>query len=117
VLIEVRVLSAPHIIVKDNEEASIQVGAEVPILTQQIAVSTGGVPSVQNQVQYRTTGIILKVTPTISMDDKVSLKIYQEVSDATSNTITPELSSPVITKRSSSTTLILEDGQVNFSKG
>ncbi len=113
----VRVLSAPHIIVRDNEEATIQVGAEVPVLSQQLAVSTGGLPSVQNQVQYRNTGIILRVVPTISTDNRVTLKIYQEVSDAVSNTITPQLQSPIITKRSSSTTLIIDGNQVALLGG
>lgn len=113
----VKVLSAPHIIVRDNEEATIQVGAEVPILTQQLAVSTGGVPSIQNQIQYRTTGIILRVTPTVSTDNRVTLKIYQEVSDAVSNTITPQLTSPVITKRSASTTLITDGNQIALLGG
>ncbi|RMH79455.1 MAG: general secretion pathway protein GspD [Acidobacteria bacterium] len=112
-----RVLSAPHIIVRDNEEATIQVGAEVPVLTQQLTVSTGGTPSVQNQVQYRTTGIILRVVPTISTDGRVSLKIYQEVSDAVPNTITPQLTSPVITKRSTSTTLIVDGSQIALLSG
>lgn len=113
----VRVLSAPHIIVRDNEEATIQVGAEVPILSQQLAVSTGGLPSVQNQVQYRNTGIILRVVPTISNDGRVTLRIYQEVSDAVSNTITPQLQSPIITKRSASTSLIVDGNQVALLGG
>lgn len=113
----VRVLSAPHIIVRDNEEAIIQVGAEVPILSQQLAVSTGGLPSVQNQVQYRNTGIILRVVPTISNDGRVTLRIYQEVSDAVSNTITPQLQSPIITKRSASTSLIVDGNQVALLGG
>ncbi len=110
-------LSAPHIIVRDNEEAIIQVGAEVPILSQQLAVSTGGLPSVQNQVQYRNTGIILRVVPTISNDGRVTLRIYQEVSDAVSNTITPQLQSPIITKRSASTSLIVDGNQVALLGG
>ncbi|ADO44830.1 type II and III secretion system protein [Hydrogenobacter thermophilus TK-6] len=112
-----KVLSAPHILVKDNEEAKIEVGAEVPILTQQIVPVTGGTLNVQNMVQYRTTGVILKVRPTVSADNSVTLKITQEVSDAVKNTVQPELTSPLITKRSASTTLILRNDQVGLLGG
>lgn len=112
-----KVLSAPHILVKDNEEARIEVGAEVPILTQQVVPVTGGTLNVQNMVQYRTTGVILKVRPTVSADNSVTLKITQEVSDATKNTVQPELTSPIITKRSASTTLILRNDQVGLLGG
>ncbi len=112
-----RVLSAPHIFVKDNEEASIEVGAEVPILTQQVVPVTGGTINVQNTVQYRPTGVILKVKPTVSADNSVTLKITQEVSDAVKNTVQPELTSPVITKRSATTTLILRSDQVGLLGG
>lgn len=112
-----KVLSAPHILVKDNEEAKIEVGAEVPILTQQVVPITGGTLNVQNMVQYRTTGVILRVRPIVSADNSVTLKITQEVSDAVKNTIQPELTSPLITKRSASTTLILRNDQVGLLGG
>jgi len=112
-----KVLSAPHILVKDNEEAKIEVGAEVPILTQQVVPITGGTLNVQNTVQYRTTGVILRVRPIVSADNSVTLKITQEVSDAVKNTIQPELTSPLITKRSASTTLILRNDQVGLLGG
>jgi len=112
-----KVLSAPHILVKDNEEAKIEVGAEVPILTQQVVPVTGGTLNVQNMVQYRTTGVILRVRPIVSADNSVTLKITQEVSDAVKNTVQPELTSPLITKRSASTTLILRNDQVGLLGG
>lgn len=112
-----KVLSAPHILVKDNEEAKIEVGAEVPILTQQVVPITGGTLNVQNTVQYRTTGVVLRVRPIVSADNSVTMKITQEVSDAVKNTVQPELTSPLITKRSASTTLILRNEQVGLLGG
>lgn len=112
-----KVLSAPHILTKDNEEAVIEVGAEVPILSEQLVSTVGGVPSVSNSIQYRPTGIILKVKPIISNSGTVTLRITEEVSDAIPNNISPELNSPIITKRSATTTLLLKDGQIALLGG
>ena len=109
---ELNILSTPYILVKNRETARIEIGAEVPIVTELLTTSSGGVPVVTTSVQYRPTGIILKVTPNISSDNVITLSIEQEVSDAIPNTLSPEIQSPIITKRSAKTSLILGDGQV-----
>lgn len=109
---ELNILSTPYILVKNREEARIEIGAEVPVVTELLTTSSGGVPVVTTSVQYRPTGIILKVTPNISSDNVITLNIEQEVSDAIPNTLSPEIQSPIITKRSAKTSLILGDGQV-----
>lgn len=76
---EVTILSRPSILVRNNEEASINVGTNEPIET---STST----SVQNpdyrttDVQYKDTGIILKVTPRINEDGIINMKIEQTLS-------------------------------------
>ena len=114
---ELRVLSAPHILTKNNEEAVIEVGSEVPVLSEQLISTSGGVPSVSNSIQYRPTGIILKVKPIISESGTITLKITEEVSDAIPNNISPDIKSPIITKRSATTTLLLKDGQIALLGG
>ncbi len=78
------VLASPHILALDNKEAKIEIGDEIPIatgLTQQPATGTGATTLVSTgQIQYRTAGIILTVTPHISEKGKVTLKISQEFS-------------------------------------
>lgn len=114
---KLNVLSAPYILVKNNEEAQIEIGAEVPIITEQMTSTSGGVPVITTAIQYRSTGIILKVKPTISSDGSVTLHIKEEVSDALPNTISPEVQSPIITKRATQTVLILKDGQIALIGG
>jgi len=114
---KLRVLSAPYILVKNREEAKIEVGAEVPIITELMTTTSGGVPVITTAVQYRATGIILRVKPIISEDGAITLKIEEEVSDAIPNTLSPEVQSPIITKRSATTTLVLKDGQVALLGG
>ncbi len=92
---DVKVLSNPSLVVVDNQTATLQVGDQVPITTGSATVlSTSN--TVVNTVDYRDTGIILRVVPRINSDGKVLLDVEQEISNVstTSNTgsLTPTLS-------------------------
>ncbi|WP_444996874.1 type II secretion system secretin GspD [Aliikangiella sp. IMCC44359] len=72
------VLSTPSLTTLDNEEASISIGQEVPIIT---GSTLGGNNSNPFQtVQRKDVGIKLKITPQINEGDSVLLTIEQEVS-------------------------------------
>jgi type II secretory pathway component GspD/PulD (secretin) len=99
------VLGSPHIMAADNRDARIQIGSQVPIVTdvQSTTVTT------QN-VQYKDTGVILKITPSINDSGLVALKIHQEVSDFTFQNIGTN-TFPVFTKREAETYMVAQDGQ------
>jgi general secretion pathway protein D len=105
------ILSSPRLLAKSGSEARIQVGSEVPILTSQQSAQTpvGGNPSIIQSIQYRSTGVLLSVKPTIHAGDRIDLEVSQEVSEATANT-TSAISSPIITNRKVATNLTLKDG-------
>lgn len=103
----VKVLSAPHILVRDEQPANIQVGSEVPILTSS-GQQTGTTVTFE-QVQYRPTGIILTVTPHIAENDFITLDIKQEVSDA-QETSTGVTNSPTFSTRQAETSLVIKSG-------
>jgi general secretion pathway protein D len=106
------VLSTPHILVKNNSEASINVGEEVPIITTQQTsqIQTGGSSNILQNIEYRSTGVILKVTPHINEEGSVVLDINQEVSQVTSLT-TGGIQSPTFGKREAKTSVLAQDGQ------
>jgi len=106
------VLASPHILASDNREAKIQVGSQIPIVTSEISsnVQTGGTTGIQRNIQYKDTGVILKVMPQINEGGLVSLDITQEVSDVR-EAITSGVNSPVIFKRETTTNLIVQNGQ------
>jgi general secretion pathway protein D len=107
------VLASPHIMAMDNKEASINIGAEVPIVTTQTTETAGGTGlgnTVTNNVEYRDTGVILKVTPHINEGRYVTLDIRQEVSQAQTN-ILGGTESPIIRNRIAETTMVVKDGQ------
>ena len=108
----VRVLSTPKLLSRSGGEARIQVGAQVPIVTSQGTSSQlqqQGTSAILQSIQYRDTGVILTVKPTIYAGNQIDLEIKQEVSEAVQNS-TSGLSTPVINTRTVSTQLSLEDG-------
>jgi general secretion pathway protein D len=105
------VLSSPHILAANNKEAKIEVGEEVPIVTSEY--SPESVDTTQTitsrSIQYRDTGILLTVTPRINEKGLVAMDVSQEVSQVSDQTISG-ISSPIITKRSAKTSLVVQNG-------
>jgi general secretion pathway protein D len=112
---QARVLSNPKIIARNGEAATIQVGSEVPVITsQQSTGSSGGfftpsTPNLIQTVQYRSTGVILRVRPVINSGNRLDLEIQQEVSTP-GPTSTGVTASPTINTRRVETKLSIRDG-------
>jgi len=107
----VKVLSAPRLMVLNNQTATLQVGDQVPIVSQQAqSVSAAGAPIV-NSIELRDTGVILKVTPRVNESGVVTLDIAQEVSDV-AETTTSGINSPTIQQRRLATTVTTRSGQM-----
>ena len=105
-----RVLSSPRLLAMDNEQARIQVGDQIAILSQEVGTAeatTGASTGLLRSFSYVDTGVILDVTPTINDGGVVQLKVHQEVSTpGASNNNTPPIS-----RRSVDTTLVAKSGQ------
>jgi len=111
----VSILSSPQVMVLNNETATVNVGSSVPIVTSQ----TGDIASTTNlnqTIQYKDVGVILKVTPKINYDGIIILSLDQQVSSAESNTLSG-VQSPTISNRQLSTKLAVRDGQSIFMGG
>jgi general secretion pathway protein D len=104
----VRVLSTPHILALNNEEARILVGSEVPF--SQSSFSGFGGPIVDRIVQFRDVGTQLTIIPTINQDRYVTFRILQEVSALTQETVAAALNAPIITIREAETSALVRDG-------
>lgn len=109
-LTTVNVLSSPELFVLNNHTASLQVGDQVPVTTQSaVSIETSTAPLV-NSVEYRDTGVILKVTPRVNDSGLVLLDIAQEVSDV-ATTDTSNIDSPTIQQRKISSSVAVQDGE------
>lgn len=79
-----RILATPRILVKSGEQANINVGTDVPVVTgqQTDGSSTGGTSNILQSISYRSTGVILNVSPVVYSNDRVDLTVSQEVSSS-----------------------------------
>jgi general secretion pathway protein D len=107
----VEVVSAPKIITLDNKTAHLQVGDQVPVVTQTSQSTQTPNAPVINNVDYRNSGVILTVTPRISGENRIILEVSQEVSSVI-QTKTSGIDSPTIQQRKFESTLTLRDGGV-----
>jgi general secretion pathway protein D len=107
---KVNVVSSPSLTVLDKQTATLQIGDQVPVVTQSaVGVVATNAPIV-NSVSYRDTGVILSITPRIHEGGRVFLKIEQEVSSVGSTT-TSSIDSPTIKQRRVKTTVQVRDGE------
>jgi general secretion pathway protein D len=107
---DVNVLSTPHLLTTDNQEAEIVVASNIPFVTatSQTQVST------LTSVERKDVGIILRFTPQVSEGEKVTLKLFEEIS-AIQATVTagidPRQVGPTTSKRTAKTTVVVDSRQ------
>jgi general secretion pathway protein D len=109
----VDVVSAPHLLVLDNQTARIQVGDQVPITVQQATSVVANAPIV-NSIELRDTGVILSVTPRVNASGLVVMELQQEVSNVARNAqqnTTSEETTPTIAQRQISSTVAVQSGE------
>lgn len=107
---DVEFLSAPNMMVLDNQVARLQVGDEVPIQTRTSIGTTDPDAPIVNDIEYRNTGVILTVRPKVTSDGLVVLDVIQEVSDVIP-TVTSGIVSPTIQQRRFDSTVAVASGE------
>ena len=75
-----KVISSPSLMVLDNHTAAITVGDQQPVNTG-TTISSSGTIATTNNIQYKDTGVMLNVTPSVNAGDLVTLEIDQTVTD------------------------------------
>ncbi|MBE9551902.1 MAG: type II secretion system protein GspD, partial [Proteobacteria bacterium] len=107
---DVEVISAPQILVLNNQEALLQVGEQVPVATRQSVSTDDPDAPIVSTIELKDTGVILTVTPRVNESGLIVLEIEQEVSqvsqDAAAGTLTPTISKRII-----KTTAAVQSGQ------
>lgn len=102
---KLEILSRPSILARNNQEAIIIVGQEVPRISNVQSIGNG---QTLNVIEYVDIGIILRVTPFITSDGEVEMIVAPEISTDTGETIAlqPGVESPVFAKRSAETVVV-----------
>ena len=115
---DVKVLSNPSLVVLDNQAATLQVGDQVPFQTGTATVLTAN-STVVNTIDYKNTGIILKVLPRANSSGNVVLDIEQEISSIAAGGATtgaPNLT-PTISERRVKSSISVASGQTVLLAG
>jgi general secretion pathway protein D len=110
---EVKVLSTPSLVVLDNQVATLQVGDQVPVTTGTATVLAGNTPVV-NSIDYRNTGVILRVVPRINFNGNVMLDVEQEISNVGANADTL---TPTVSQRKVKSSIVVASGQTVLLAG
>jgi general secretion pathway protein D len=123
---DLKVLSNPSLVVIDNQVATLVVGDQVPISTGSASVlnaATATSNTVINSVDYRPTGIIVRVQPRVNANGNVRLDIEQEISNvvtttgnSTSASATPNLT-PTVSQRKVKSSIVVATGQTVLLAG
>jgi general secretion pathway protein D len=106
------ILSTPTLLTLDNEEAKIQVGQNIPIVTGSFSTLSGAGGAVVNPFQTferRDIGVTLKVRPQIAEGGTIKLALYQEVSSIFNATNPTGI---ILNKRSLESQVLVDDGQM-----
>ncbi|MDH3747153.1 MAG: type II secretion system secretin GspD [Gammaproteobacteria bacterium] len=106
------IISTPTILTTDNEEASLNVGQEVPFVSGQYTNTGTGAGAVNpfTTVQRESVGVKLTITPQINEGNSLLLDISQEISNiASSSTGAVDL---ITNQRIIETTVIVDDGNI-----
>lgn len=104
-----KVRSRPRLMVKSGQQASIDIGSRVPVITSNSQSTSAPGAQVIQQVSYLNTGVLLDIKPTVHATGYVDLEIQQEVSEAVNST-SSTINSPTINNRTLNTVLTLRDG-------
>ncbi len=106
------ILSTPTLLTLDNEEAKIQVGQNIPIVTGSFSTLSGAGGAVVNPFQTferRDIGVTLKVRPQIAEGGTIKMALYQEVSSIFNATNPTGI---ILNKRSLESQVLVDDGQI-----
>jgi general secretion pathway protein D len=109
---DTNVVSMPSVITLDNEEAQIKVAQEVPFLTGSFS-NTGGAGGAVNPfqtIERKEVGNILKITPQITDENTILLKIEQEASGIAAAAAQVSTTDLVTNKRTITTRVLVDDG-------
>jgi general secretion pathway protein D len=103
------ILSSPTLLTSDNEEARIAIGERIQLPGSFATAANTGLNTVTS-FNSEDLGVILEITPRITRDDHVILKVEQSIKARTGDLL-GSLETPVLSNREVSTSINTLDGE------
>ena len=107
-----KLLTSPILRVADGKMAKLVVGSDVPVLDS-VSIDKNGNPI--QSVQYRSSGVIFEIKPTISKEN-IAIQLSQQISNF-QQTKTSEIDSPTLIKREITTNIVTNTGELILMGG
>mgnify|MGYP001554739597 CR=1 FL=1 len=102
------ILSRPSILTRSNQQATILVGQNVPLLASTTQNLNSANNSVTSTITYQDVGIILRVTPFITQAGLVEMIVSPEISSISPTTVNiPGASNTTVIDRRSADTVVV----------
>jgi type II secretory pathway component GspD/PulD (secretin) len=113
------ILSAPRVTTVNNRPAEIKIVQQLPWAEPLVTVSDGGSSTVTWKINFESVGITLQVTPTINEKGDITMTLNPEISEfvrdygltVINGDVTLPYSVPVIDRRTTSTKVVIGNGQ------
>ena len=107
------VLSRPSVLPRNNQQATILVGEQVPIVNGFTPLAVGNTTTIENNIVQTDVGIILKVTPFITAEGNVEMILDPEISSLSADTVSigNGVNSPIINMISADTVVATPNNQ------
>lgn len=105
------ILSTPQVLASNNQQATIRVGEEIPVLKDVSFVKTDASVSgeIVKSYDYKTVAIELVVTPRINMEKDVALDVLLTIKNILGTNV--DLNAPILASREAKTSVVVKDGQ------
>ena len=105
-----KTLANPRLMIMNREEAKINIGDRIPYVIT-TSTGSGNNVSVSEDIRFIDTGVILSVTPVISDNGFITMKIRPEISSQTGTLVTPTNNQiPIVNKTYVQSSVIVKDG-------
>ncbi|MDE2086135.1 MAG: type IV pilus secretin PilQ, partial [Xanthomonadaceae bacterium] len=105
------VISSPRVITANQQEAVIRQGQEIGYVTYQGGLGGASAAGQTASVQFKDAVLELKVTPTITADNRVYLAINVKKDSLAKFLTTPNGQVPEINTQSVNTSVLVDNGQ------
>jgi general secretion pathway protein D len=106
----VNILQSPRLLVRDQEEATIEVGKDIPTATSTTTSASINDALTQN-IEYKTVGQKLKIKPSINDERTVVLDVEQESSDVLEQAVVGGFTYPSFSTKKTKTSVVVPDHQ------
>src|SRR5207342_742765 len=110
-----RTLAKPQLRGAEGQQMTLNLGQDIPVLQTVFgAAAAGGLATTPtSSYSYRTVGVILDITPTVTYEGEIRLKISVESSALGNSIEVGGQSAPSFTSRKVTTYLRLREGEAN----